>query len=285
MKLNIASLFLTLCVFQVAYSSEDTVEEEIVVEGSESQTNTQAIQSTPVVIKPKRPQPEMVVVNPVRRVGTSIAKEDTEPCGGIPKQDADTLTNIGTTINTIWEIRTPIAQGNCTVSMSTALDVNFTSLKPIGKDVQYTKDFTFSCGRQQGFEFQQFELPEDYACDRCTLQVKWSTPEGNVYTCSDLMILGNKMENCLAKCHNGGACVNGRCICTKNFGGEFCEEDLNEESNWGWIVLIILLLAGLGVGGYLLYKKNNDTWMAPKSEQHQLENNFIENDPQPINVN
>lgn len=59
---------------------------------------------------------------------------------------------------------------------------------------------------------------------------------------------------------------------------------MTEDSNWGWYVLIFLFLASLGVGGYLLFKKNQDSWMAPKNEQ-PLEKNFIEKEePRPIQI-
>lgn len=146
----------------------------------------------PVKFQKEHKTPSLLVVNPVRRVGTTGAVADLEPCGGIPKDKADTLTNMGTKINAIWEVRQPIGGGNCTVSISSGLDVNFTALKPIGKSIVYDSEHTFACGRQEGFEFKQFELPDNFACDQCTLQLKWNTPLGKFYQCSDLMILGNK---------------------------------------------------------------------------------------------
>lgn len=146
----------------------------------------------PAKLHKEHKEPSLLVVNPVRRIGSTNAVVDLEPCGGIPKDKADTLTNMRTKINAIWEVRQPVGGGNCTVSISSGLDVNFTTLKPIGKDIVYDSEYTFACGRQDGFEFKQFELPDNYACDQCTLQLKWNTPYGKFYQCSDLMILGNK---------------------------------------------------------------------------------------------
>ena len=179
----INALFFTI--FSILLMKINTQEEEITETKPESTVG-------PITINQPVKLPEMVVVNPIRRIGTAHSFANIEPCGGIEKNKADTLTNMGSLINAIWEIRTPVASGNCTVSMSTGLDVNFTALRPIGDQIVYTEDFSFACGRQAGFEFQQFELPEDYACDQCTLQVKWDTPVGKYYTCSDIMILGNK---------------------------------------------------------------------------------------------
>ena len=147
--------------------------------------------------------PEMLVVQPVRRTGSSGAKIGASPCGAILKSDANTLTNVGTKLNAIWEIRTPVPNGNCTVSLSPALEENFVKLRPIINGISSVtnnlvvsadNEYSFSCGRQLGFEFMEFELPIDFACDHCTLQVEWTTTLGNVYSCSDLMILGNKSK-------------------------------------------------------------------------------------------
>ena len=45
----------------------------------------------------------------------------------------------------------------------------------------------------------------------------------------------------MAKCLNGGACVNGKCVCAKNFYGDFCEQNTLESSNAGWYILIFLI--------------------------------------------
>ncbi len=145
------------------------------------------------------------------------------PCGGIEKRKARLMTNINSIINVIWEIRQPIQNGFCTVKISPGIENerNFTVLYPI--DNNNVKNGEFPCGRIKGFETRKFQLPEDYVCDRCTLQWTWRTPVGNLYSCSDLMINGQKIEDCIASCLNGGSCFNGKCICKDDFYGEFCE--------------------------------------------------------------
>ena len=135
--------------------------------------------------------PSMIVVSPIRRLGSTHAEINLEPCGGIIKDKADTLTNVGSKINAIWEVRQPIGGGNCTVSISSGLDINFTSLRP-SDGIVFDSNYSFPCGRKSGFEYKQFDLPENYACDQCTLQIIWNNPAGRFYQCSDLMILGNK---------------------------------------------------------------------------------------------
>ncbi len=69
---------------------------------------------------------------------------------------------------------------------------NFTVLFP--NDGSSEAKGTFPCGRKKGFESQQFKLPENYVCDKCTLQWAWITPIGSLYSCSDLIIMGNKSK-------------------------------------------------------------------------------------------
>lgn len=136
--------------------------------------------------------PEFVVALPIRRIGTAHTALGEYPCGGVLKSKADTLTNKGARLNTIWETIVPIPFGNCSIAMSPALDKNFTKLRPL--DTEVAEDLSFPCGRQQGFEFKEFELPSDYACDQCTVQFTWNTPVGKLYSCSDIMIIGNKSK-------------------------------------------------------------------------------------------
>jgi len=227
--------------------------------------------------------PEILIVQPVRRKGSSKSILNTHPCGGLDKSLANTLSPIGEKLNTIWEIRTPIPNGNCTVSISAGLDEDFKALKPVDV-VDYNTDFSFACGRQAGFDFKEFVLPEDYACDHCTLQLKWETLVGTVYSCSDLMIIGNKIENCLSKCLNGGACVNGECKCKKGFKGSFCEIDLMKGSNLGWILLIILILLSIGVGAYMLFRKNQNSW-TKTGTKNEYRKDFIENKKEEMEIN
>jgi hypothetical protein len=171
--------------------------------------------------------PEAQVILPIRRRDTSKAVLNAAPCGGVTKRKADTLMNMGKSVYVIWETIMPIAGGNCTVKLSPGLELeqNFTTLKPL--DSKLDNDGAFACGRVKGFESHEFALPEDYVCDQCTLQWTWKTSVGNFYSCSDIIINGNKIENCIAKCQNGGACFNGKCLCGDSFYGDFCQHNSN----------------------------------------------------------
>jgi hypothetical protein len=181
-------IYLTFFSLLISFiKSQDEIVEDLSLTTNKVQQDLSSI-----TIKPNVKDPEVLFVNPTRREGTSHTHANIAPCGGIPKGKADTLTNIGSEINGIWDVRHPTGSGNCTVSISPALDQNFTSLKPLDSEVVYDENFSFACGRQHGFEFQQFELPENYASDSSTLQFKWETPKGTYYTCSDIMIIGAK---------------------------------------------------------------------------------------------
>jgi hypothetical protein len=155
----------------------------------------------------------------------------------------------------IWEVRQPAKLGNCTVRISPGLEKqdNFTVLYP--KDIPTDKTGNFPCGRIKGFETQMFELPEDYVCDQCIIQWAWETQYGTHYSCSDIVINGLTIENCITRCQNGGACFNGKCICVDNYYGEFCQYDSNIYINIGfetgkpfvWICLILLVIIIIGI--------------------------------------
>ena len=148
------------------------------------------------------------------------------PCGGVEKKLANTLTNEGSSLNVVWEILVPESTGNCTVKLSYGNqdEKSFKTLMP--KEGKINEDGSFPCGRNKGFEHQEFILPENYECDGCTLQWKWTTSYGDIYSCSDIIISGGSLKKCLGKCLNGGSCFNGECMCLEGFSGKFCQNTL-----------------------------------------------------------
>ena len=199
----------------------------------------------------KENMPHSQVLLPIRRIGTSNMEIGVGPCGGVEKKSANTLTTKGSSINFIWEVLVPENSGNCTVKISNGRQDNesFKLLKPVDSEVN--SDGSFKCGREKGFEHREFILPENYECDGCTLQWKWSTSYGEVYSCSDIIINGGQLSKCMGKCLNGGSCFNGECLCLKGYTGEFCEEKEGQTSlTWLWIILGLL---GLGAAGYGIY--------------------------------
>lgn len=208
-----------LLVESMIISIDDRDEEENIVEDEEEEDNA------PIIQLNREETPEAYVVLPIRRAGSVQGEMNVAPCGGVMKRKADMLTNKGSILNVIWETRKPSINGNCTVKLSPGLEheTNFTLLSPVS--VQTYNDGSFPCGRIKGFESQQFTLPNDYVCDQCTLQWAWTTSAGKIYSCSDIIINGMKIDDCIARCQNGGACFNGKCLCDVNFYGEFCQNN------------------------------------------------------------
>ena len=232
---------------------QKTCEEEEEEKTSENEIDFSNIPSLKIR---KENAPHSQVVLPIRRVGTSNSEIGTGPCGGIEKKSANTLTTKGSSINIIWEILVPENSGNCTVKISNGLqDIeNFKLLEPI--EGKLNEDGSFICGREKGFEHKEFKLPEDYECDGCTIQWKWSTLYGDIYSCSDIIINGGNLNKCMGKCLNGGSCFNGECLCVDGFTGEFCQYDEKSSSKtWLWILIGIICLIGLIYLGYKLYPR------------------------------
>lgn len=204
-KLSIFIL-ISLIISSSIIKAQDVEEEEIILEQDEKiaqeekeiaelQKEIAIIKGNPMASQNQQvvqAEPQLLIVSPLRRRGTTQSQNTVGPCGVIEKSDANTLISVGKKINTIWEVVTPTANGNCTVSISAGLDLDFQTLRPL--DDQYNKDLSFSCGRKNGFEFKQFELPKDYSCDKCTLQLKWKTDKNEYFHCSDLMIISSESK-------------------------------------------------------------------------------------------
>ena len=228
-------------------SPEKTEEEESCEKPKEESTDFSKIPDYQIR---KENLPHSQVLLPIRRTGTSNMELGQGPCGGVEKKPANTLTNKGSSINVVWEILVPENRGNCTVKLSSGQqeEESFKLLQPT--EGKINKDGSFACGRDKGFEYKEFILPPDYECDGCTLQWKWTTSYGDIYSCSDIIINGGSLSKCMGKCLNGGSCFNGKCLCAKGFTGDFCESKEGEHSfTWLWILLCIALLA---VAGFLI---------------------------------
>ena len=166
---------------------EKSCEEEEPTENSENNIDFSNISSSKIR---KENMPHSQVLVPIRRVGTS----NMQMGAGIEKKSPNTLTTKGSSINVIWEILVPENSGFCTVKISNGRQEkeDFKLLKPINEEIK--EDGSFICGREKGFEHKEFILPDNYECDGCTLQWKWSTSYGDIYSCSDIIINGGSLN-------------------------------------------------------------------------------------------
>ena len=99
-------------------------------------------------------------------------------------------------------------------------------------------------------------FPEDISCEKCTIQLIWLTDNMKQYFCADITLMSEAIKPCIGKCLNGGACYNGKCVCNEGYSGYFCETKLSEAttgvSPWIWIILLLVIIAGLFVGAYFI---------------------------------
>ena len=71
------------------------------------------------------------------------------------------------------------------------------------------------------------------------------TNYGNIYSCSDIIIDGKKLDSCRAQSLNGGSCFNGICLC-------------------------LIGVLGVGAGGYYFYKKKDTkSWTTTQSIENK----------------
>ena len=259
-KLLLIFFLLVSLSFQTRILKEEnnSEEEEKSLEEEETETSEKDIDFSKISSSKIRKEnmPHSQVLLPIRRMGTSNMLIGNGPCGGIEKKSSNTLTTKGSTINFIWEILVPENSGNCTVKISNGKqdEEDFKLLEPINGEVN--EDGSFTCGREKGFEYKDFNLPKDYECDGCTLQWKWSTSYGDIYSCSDILINGGSLNKCMGKCLNGGSCFNGECLCINGFTGEFCEDtDESSSKTWLWFLLFIIIAGILIYLGYKYYPK------------------------------
>ena len=164
------------------------------------------------------------------------------------------------------------------------------------KEGKINEDGSFPCGRNKGFEHQEFILPENYECDGCTLQWKWTTSYGDIYSCSDIIISGGSLKKCLGKCLNGGSCFNGECMCLEGFSGKFCQNIESEGSlAWLWILIVLIILAVAGYFGYQNRERisawfKNHSWLSDSkrikeipfadNQNNNISSNIVDNSKQ-----
>ncbi len=104
----------------------------------------------------------------------------------------------------------------------------FVTLHP--RDGSADSEGRFPCGRYpNAYETKEFILPEDLSCERCTLQLVWEAPTFTQHHCADVTLMSDQVKQCMGKCQNAGACVNGKCVCQDLYYGPYCEHKRIED--------------------------------------------------------
>jgi len=181
------------------------------------------------------------MVEPLQRNDTSAQIGASKaPCGGFAKGMSKLLASPGTSTLVQWRVIVPSENGTCKIRLSTGKllgqtrlgiddEQHFMTLFP--QDRSADSSGKFECGRHAGaHETKTVSLPADISCEKCTLQLIWTTPSGAYYSCSDVTLMSEKIKQCIGKCHNDGVCVNGVCVCNEPYFGTYCEQTRNHSS-------------------------------------------------------
>jgi hypothetical protein len=196
--------------------------------------------------------PDAYLVQPLPREKMSYLSL-TPPCGGVPKGKTHLLTEPGSLNPVSWKIVTA-SESECALRLSYGTDFSsYSTLVPV--DSPADDMGWFKCGQAEGIESKIFQFPLAKTCDQCTLQWVWKTQTDTYYQCIDIEIAGGSDASCYGKCKNGGYCSDGLCICTENWGGNYCEEDISYVHTsilWLFLCFMILLII-TGVLAFLVF--------------------------------
>ena len=121
--------------------------------------------------------PEIMLIEPKVRTYSNTSVINGPPCGGADKGPIHYLATPGSRNYIQWKVLYPNSNGTCTVRVGVGLDEDdFIVLKP--RDGSASKDGSFPCGREMGYEGKEFRFPKNYTCDECTLQFEWNLGTG-----------------------------------------------------------------------------------------------------------
>ena len=67
---------------------------------------------------------EALVVLPISRKGSALSIPNMVPCGGVTGGLSNTLTNKGSKLNVVWEVRKPVSEGTCSVRLAHCVCLN-----------------------------------------------------------------------------------------------------------------------------------------------------------------
>lgn len=153
------------------------------------------------------------------------------PCGAHVGGEEMFQSSVDSNTTLKWRTPSAVEESVCRISLFKSklpvhVDINdsssFTVLKPL--DDSADENGTFECNRRaDNYESKTISFPAEAACEQCVLQYMWITPNATYYACADIAVHENQTKECPGECVNGGACVDGVCLCVKPYYGEFCE--------------------------------------------------------------
>ena len=220
--------------------------------------------SLPLMLCQEQPtpvKPMALLIDPSPRTETSPGILDNPPCSGVAKDLAHTLAEPGDLHPVMWRVFHPSESSNCTIRLAPTSDFSkFVTLSPLNRISD--SEGWFPCGREEtNAERVTIQFPERWFCSECTLQWVWKTFQGAFYQCSDVRVF-TKEANCKGMCQNGSKCIEGVCVCSKGFYGDFCELSEKEEEEFSAIgyfvtfVVFCLTCSCLASAVYFYFNQN-----------------------------
>jgi len=183
------------------------------------------------------------LVRPQARSDSLFQNYTTNVCGGTSHGPTHYITSQNVTNIIQWYIHTPSDRSNCMIRFATVSDPtekDFNVIRPV--DVtNFNDDGSFACGRTKGLESRTIRFTGANTCDHCVIEWIWSTPQGKVRECADVMITSGDDAVCPA-CFNGGFCNKGYCVCPAGYSGATCLTASTGSSGAAAGILVTILL-------------------------------------------
>lgn len=123
--------------------------------------------------------PEIYLIDPVSREGTSRTGFNLAPCGGGSKGKTRYLAQPGEKTEVEWIIQHPVAGGRCQINLARGHSDDPESYKMvhvIGHGFDSSTGY-FQCGDENAtIEEVEVQLPYDNSCPDCTIQLVYDAP-------------------------------------------------------------------------------------------------------------
>lgn len=114
----------------------------------------------------------------MQRKITNYTMLSKQPCGGTEISPVHFVSTPGARNFIAWKTLHPSKKGNCTIRIGDGPnESDFQTLLPL--DNSANKKGFFACGREFAeLEGKEVKFPKNLTCDRCTLQLEWTTEIG-----------------------------------------------------------------------------------------------------------